>query len=96
MILGGLYVIYTNKNNNGSAHFTSNHGKAGLALIICSIGAGMAGGVRTYDTTMEYIFESIHSTLTRCFMFRSFCIPILDLTRPTSKFDLSTKRLVVW
>ena len=43
--LGGLYAIYQNKNNWGKEHFTSLHGKVGLALIVFSIGAGMVGGV---------------------------------------------------
>ena len=45
MACGGLYVIYTNKNNNGSEHFTTLHGKFGLAMILSSIGLGLAGGV---------------------------------------------------
>jgi hypothetical protein len=69
MIMGGLYVIFTNKSNNGSGHFKSNHGKAGLALIICSIGAGMAGGIFLhpdfgFDKTNKQI-RFVHKTFAR-------------------------------
>ena len=40
-----MYIIYTNKNNNGSEHFTTYHGKFGLAVIVSCIGIGMAGGL---------------------------------------------------
>lgn len=43
--LGGLYAIYRNKNLWGKDHFTTNHGQAGLAVIVSAIGAGMVGGV---------------------------------------------------
>jgi hypothetical protein len=69
MIFGGLYVIYTNKSNNGSEHFTSYHGKAGLSLVICSIGAGMAGGIFLHpdfgvDKTNKQI-RFVHKTFAR-------------------------------
>lgn len=68
--LGGLYAIYRNKNMWGKEHFTSTHGKAGLAVIVCSIGAGMAGGIFLHpdfgiDKTNKTI-RFVHKTFARC------------------------------
>ena len=45
MALGGLYAIYHNKNLNGSEHFTSYHGKIGIAVMGCTVGPLLAGAV---------------------------------------------------
>jgi hypothetical protein len=88
MILGGLYVIYTNKSNNGSEHFTSNHGKAGLALIICSIGAGMAGGIFLHpdfglDKTNKQI-RFVHKTFARVVVACAWMVAVSGMYTLTS------------
>mmetsp|Transcript_15108 Transcript_15108/g.19749 ORF Transcript_15108/g.19749 Transcript_15108/m.19749 type:complete len:191 (+) Transcript_15108:105-677(+) len=45
MALGGLYVIYTNKEWYGRRHFTSAHSKAGLLCLIGCVLVGTAGTV---------------------------------------------------
>jgi hypothetical protein len=45
MALGGLYAIYHNKNLYGRPHFTSLHGKAGLALLALTVPPMLVGGV---------------------------------------------------
>mmetsp|Transcript_10193 Transcript_10193/g.27952 ORF Transcript_10193/g.27952 Transcript_10193/m.27952 type:complete len:194 (-) Transcript_10193:2258-2839(-) len=70
LALGGLYVIYQNKEMNGAPHFTSYHGKAGLALVVASIGAGMAGGIFLHpdfgiDKTNKTV-RFAHKTMARC------------------------------
>jgi hypothetical protein len=42
--LGGFYIIYSNKNNFGRPHFTSNHGLTGVAVLIMMFCLGAAGG----------------------------------------------------
>lgn len=68
--LGGFYAIYRNKNLWGKEHFTSTHGKAGLAVIVASIGAGMVGGIVLHpdfgvDKTNKTI-RFAHKTFSRC------------------------------
>lgn len=41
----GFYVIYQNKISMGKDHYTTLHGKAGLAALVGSTMLGMAGGV---------------------------------------------------
>ena len=36
--LGGLYAIYQNKNLYEKPHFTSTHGKIGLAVMVSMVG----------------------------------------------------------
>jgi hypothetical protein len=43
--LAGIYVIYTNKENNGFEHLKTPHAKMGAMLTISTIGLGMAGGI---------------------------------------------------
>jgi Eukaryotic cytochrome b561 len=43
--VGGFYAIYKNKNLWERPHFTSIHGKMGLALLLATIPAMLAGGV---------------------------------------------------
>lgn len=45
MALGGLYVIYTNKEWYGRKHFTSVHSKAGMLVLIGCVLVGTAGTV---------------------------------------------------
>lgn len=43
--LGGLYAIYTNKNNMGRPHLTSWHSLFGIGAAASCIGLGMVGSV---------------------------------------------------
>ena len=43
--LGGIYVIYTNKENNGYAHLRSNHALAGAACMAFCFMLGAAGSI---------------------------------------------------
>ena len=39
--LGGLAIIVTNKDVNGSPHFTTRHGLFGVITVALSVGASM-------------------------------------------------------
>jgi hypothetical protein len=45
LALGGLYSIYRNKNLWEKPHFTTLHGKAGLALLASTFGPLLVGAV---------------------------------------------------
>ncbi len=45
LFLGGLYVIYSNKEMNQKPHFTSNHSLMGIAAVAGCVMAMIAGGV---------------------------------------------------
>lgn len=72
LTLGGFYAIYSNKNMYGRDHFTSTHGKAGLAVICMAIGAGMVGGIFLHpDFGMDKTNKTIrfaHKTFARCLL----------------------------
>jgi hypothetical protein len=96
MILGGLYVIYTNKSNNGADHFTSNHGKAGLACVVCSIGAGMAGSIFLHpdfgmDKTNKQI-RFIHKTFARVVIACAWMVAVSGMYTLTS--DIMSQAIV--
>jgi hypothetical protein len=68
--LGGVFAIYYNKNLWGKEHFTSTHGKAGLAVVVASIGAGLVGSIFLHpdfgiDKTNQTI-RLAHKTFARC------------------------------
>jgi hypothetical protein len=68
--LGGFFAIYRSKNLYGKEHFTSTHGKAGLAVIVASIGAGLVGGIFLHpdfgsDKTNKTL-RFAHKTFARC------------------------------
>ena len=70
--LGGLYAIYHNKNLYEKPHFTSTHGKIGLALMISMVGPLSAGGVFLHpdfgiDKTNQTI-RKIHKMFSRVLM----------------------------
>ena len=44
-MLGGLYSIYTNKNNMGRPHLTSYHSWAGISAAVSSLGLGLVGSI---------------------------------------------------
>merc|ERR1712032_1413529 len=72
MALGGLYAIYQNKNLWGKAHFTSTHGKIGIALMVSMVGPLLAGGVFLHpdfgvDKTNKTI-RKIHKVFSRTLM----------------------------
>lgn len=67
--LGGFYAIYHNKNLYEKPHFTSTHGKIGLAIMISMVGPLLAGGVFLHpdfgvDNTNKLI-RKIHKILSR-------------------------------
>jgi len=68
--LGGLYAIYSNKNMWGKQHFTTTHGKAGLAVVLMALGAGLVGSVFLHpDFGVDKTNKSIrwmHKTFARC------------------------------
>lgn len=43
LALGGFYAIYRNKNLWEKPHFTTVHGKAGLALLVSTLGPMLFG-----------------------------------------------------
>mmetsp|Transcript_2440 Transcript_2440/g.5463 ORF Transcript_2440/g.5463 Transcript_2440/m.5463 type:complete len:247 (+) Transcript_2440:297-1037(+) len=45
LALGGLYAIYHNKNLYERPHFTSYHGKIGIATMACTLGPLLAGAI---------------------------------------------------
>ncbi len=70
--LGGIYAIYHNKNLYGSPHFTSTHGKIGIALMIAMVGPLLAGGIFLHpdfgvDKTNKMI-RKIHKMFSRVLM----------------------------
>lgn len=42
---GGLYVIYTNKEEHGHQHWQTNHAIAGIVGLLSCIGLGLVGGI---------------------------------------------------
>jgi len=70
--LGGLYAIYHNKNLYERPHFTSVHGKIGIALVVAMVGPLLAGGVFLHpdfgiDKTNQTI-RKIHKFFSRFLM----------------------------
>lgn len=43
--LGGYYIIYQNKENNGARHLTSTHANVGIFVMINMIGLGLFGSI---------------------------------------------------
>lgn len=66
---GGLYAIYRNKNLWGRDHWVTMHAKAGLAVILAALGAGMVGGVFLHpDFGMDKTNKTVrlaHKTFSR-------------------------------
>ena len=72
LVLGGFYAIYHNKNLYERPHFTSLHGKSGLALIVLTAPAMLAGGIFLHpdwgiDKTNQDI-RKIHKFFSRVIM----------------------------
>ncbi|KAL3916591.1 MAG: hypothetical protein SGILL_005107 [Bacillariaceae sp.] len=77
LALGGLYAIYHNKNLYERPHFTSLHGKAGLALLVSAAPAMMAGGIFLHpdfgiDKTNKDI-RKIHKLFSRIIIASAWC-----------------------
>jgi hypothetical protein len=72
MALGGLYAIYHNKNLYERPHFTSLHGKAGLALLVFTAPPMLVGGIFLHPdwgvdkTNKEY--RKLHKLFSRIVM----------------------------
>lgn len=67
--LGGLYAIYHNKNLYERPHFTSLHGKIGIAVMVLMFGPWLGGGMFLHpdigiDKTNQTI-RKIHKLLSR-------------------------------
>ena len=41
----GIWFIYKNKENNGYAHLKTYHGWCGAAVMVSTVGLGLAGGI---------------------------------------------------
>ena len=103
LMLGGFYVIYENKNRNGANHFTSFHGKTGLGLILCAIGASMAGGIFLHpdfgiDKTNKQI-RFAHKSFSRVVMAGAWmtCVTgMYNMTRDPMSFALLVIPLLVF
>ena len=72
LALGGLAAIYHNKNLWGKAHFTSTHGKIGIAVMGCTLAPLLAGAVALHpdfgiDKTNKTI-RKIHKVFSRILM----------------------------
>uniref|UniRef100_A0A7S4AE99 Cytochrome b561 domain-containing protein n=1 Tax=Pseudo-nitzschia australis TaxID=44445 RepID=A0A7S4AE99_9STRA len=70
--LGGLYAIYHNKNLYERPHFTSVHGKIGIAVVVGMVGPLLAGAVVLHpdfgiDKTNQTI-RKIHKVFSRILM----------------------------
>ena len=72
LALGGLYAIYHNKNLYERPHFTSLHGKAGLALLVLTAPPMLVGGIFLHPdwgvdkTNKEY--RKLHKLFSRIIM----------------------------
>jgi hypothetical protein len=69
---GGLYAIYHNKNLMEREHFTSTHGKIGIAVMVSLLGPLLAGGVVLHpdfgvDKTNKLI-RKVHKMFSRFLM----------------------------
>ena len=72
LALGGFYAIYKNKNLWDRPHFTSLHGKMGLALLVMTFGPMVAGGVFLHpdwglDKTNK-LYRRVHKQFARVIM----------------------------
>jgi hypothetical protein len=81
--LAGFYAIYHNKNMHERPHFTSYHGKAGLGLLLASLGAGMAGGIFLhpdfgFDKTNKTI-RFAHKTMGRVILGSAWCTAFVGM-----------------
>ena len=70
--LGGVYAIYHNKNLYERPHFTSVHGKIGIAVVVCMVGPLLAGALVLHpdfgiDKTNQTI-RKIHKVFSRILM----------------------------
>mmetsp|Transcript_25365 Transcript_25365/g.59391 ORF Transcript_25365/g.59391 Transcript_25365/m.59391 type:complete len:247 (+) Transcript_25365:519-1259(+) len=72
LALGGLAAIYHNKNLWNKAHFTSAHGKIGIAVMGCTLAPLLAGAVALHpdfgiDRTNKTI-RKVHKVFSRILM----------------------------
>jgi Eukaryotic cytochrome b561 len=83
LALGGLYSIYRNKNLWEKPHFTSLHGKAGIALMVSTIAPLLAGAVFLHPdwgidkTNKDY--RKIHKWFSRISMASSWAIAMYGM-----------------
>eukprot|EP00934_Nitzschia_sp_Nitz4_P005246 Nitzschia sp. Nitz4//scaffold65_size103378//64351//65120//NITZ4_004472-RA/size103378-snap-gene-0.14-mRNA-1//-1//CDS//3329556258//5236//frame0 len=85
--LGGLYAIYHNKNLWNKPHFTSPHGKMGVAVVVGGLGAGLVGAVMLHpDFGMDKTNKTIrmaHKLFSRTVMGLSWvvaCSGVIHMT----------------
>ncbi|KAL3909449.1 MAG: hypothetical protein SGARI_002590 [Bacillariaceae sp.] len=72
LALGGLYAIYHNKNLYERPHFTSLHGKGGLALLVLTAPPMLAGAIFLHpDWGMDKAnkdYRKMHKNFSRIIM----------------------------
>ncbi|KAG7368658.1 cytochrome b561 [Nitzschia inconspicua] len=83
LALGGFYAIYRNKNLWEKPHFTTVHGKAGLALLIATVGPMLFGVVFLHPdwgldkTNKDY--RKLHKMFSRICMGCSWCTALYGM-----------------
>jgi hypothetical protein len=85
--LGGFYAIYSNKNLYERPHFTTLHGKAGLALLVLTAPPMLAGGIFLHpdwgiDKTNQDI-RKIHKLFSRLIMGSAWGIAMYGMYQMT-------------
>ena len=99
---GGIYAIYQSKENRGAPHYTSTHGKVGLALMLTCVGLGMAGGVFLHpDFGMDKTNKTIrfaHKTASRLTLIAAWMtafVGLMSLTNDVTKLAMYAVPLVM-
>lgn len=87
---GGLYAIYINKDMYERPHFTSYHGKVGLALVASSMGVGLVGAVFLHpdfgvDKTNQQIRKA-HKLFARFVLGCAWATAFQGMTKVTGDF----------
>jgi hypothetical protein len=89
---GGLYAIYTNKNNMGRPHLTSWHSWAGISAAISALGIGLVGSIVLHpdfgiDKTNKTI-RFAHKTGARVTLFLAWIAAFSGLYRMTQEASI--------
>jgi hypothetical protein len=81
-------VIYQNKEKWVKEHYTSNHGKMGLAVVLGCVGLGMVGGIVLHpdfgiDKTNGLI-RKVHKTSARVILALSWVTALYGVYQMTN------------